>query len=74
MKSNKDQAIRLANRVIADPKLLEKLNDDLFIRFVIGISNYSTELAHKVMDLRQDIPAQNKVLFWEAIGILKSEY
>lgn len=74
MKSNKEIAIILANRTIGNPKLLDQLNDDTFIKFVIGISNHSTELAHKVMDLRENVPAQNKILFWEAVGIIKSEY
>ena len=73
MKTKRQVAIELANKVIANPSLLEQLNDDTFIKFVIALTNHSKELAYKVFDLRPNIPSQNKVLFWEAVGILKLE-
>lgn len=73
MKTQREKAIELANRAIANPKLLDKLTNDTFIKFVIGVSNHSKPLAHKLMDLKPNIPSECKILFWEAVGILKLE-
>ena len=73
MKTQKEKAIELANRVINNPELLKQLNDEIFIKFVISLTNYSKPLAHKVFDLKSDISSQNKILFWEAVGILKGD-
>ena len=68
-----NKGIELANQVIADPTLLKVLNDDTFIKFVIALSIKNKDLAIRVMDLREDVPAQNKILFWEAVGIIQNE-
>ncbi len=69
----KDKAQELGNRAIDNPSLLDKLDEDTFIKFVVCISKHDKSLASKVFDLKYDkISAQGKVLFWEAVGILTS--
>jgi len=67
----KDKAQELGNRAINNPSLLDKLDEDTFIKFVVCISKHDKSLASRVFDLKYDkISAQGKVLFWEAVGIL----
>jgi hypothetical protein len=69
----KDKAQELGNRAIDNPSLLDKLDEDTFIKFVVCISKHDKSLASRVFDLKYDkISAQGKVLFWEAVGILTS--
>jgi hypothetical protein len=73
MYSGKEKALELGNQAINNPSLLDKLNEDTFIKFVVGISKYDKSLAYKVFDLKYDkISLEGKILFWEAIGILVS--
>jgi hypothetical protein len=73
MYSGKEKALELGNQAINNPSLLDKLNEDTFIKFVVGISKYNKSLAYKVFDLKYDkISLESKILFWEAIGILVS--
>lgn len=66
-----EQAQKLGNQVLANPSLLNQLDEDTLIKFVISLSKYDKPLACKVFDLRSaDISAQNKILFWEAVGLL----
>jgi len=68
-----EKALKLGNQAINNPSLLDKLDEDTFIKFVVGISKYHKSLASQVFDLKYDtISAQGKVLFWEAVGILVS--
>ena len=67
---NQQRGIELANRVIADPSLLTQLDDDTFIKFVISLTKISKDLGKEVFDLRENVSSENKILFWEAIGIL----
>lgn len=63
----------LTNKVLNNPKLVDKLPEETFIKFVICISKYNRSLAHKVFDLRTiKVSTQNKILFWEAVGLLNS--
>lgn len=71
----KEKAQDLGNRAINNPRLLDQLDEDTFIKFVVCISKHDKSLASKVFDLKYDkISAQGKVLFWEAVGILTKEY
>jgi len=70
----KDKAQELGNRAINNPSLLDQLDEDTFIEFVVCISKHDKSLASKVFDLKYDkISAQGKVLFWIAVGILTKQ-
>lgn len=70
----KDKAQELGNRAINNPSLLDQLDEDTFIKFVVCISKHDKSLASRVFDLKYDkISAQGKVLFWEAVGILTKQ-
>lgn len=70
----KDKAQELGNRAISNPSLLDQLDEDTFIKFVVCISKHDKSLASRVFDLKYDkISAQGKVLFWEAVGILTKQ-
>lgn len=70
----KDKAQELGSRAINNPSLLDQLDEDTFIKFVVCISKHDKSLASKVFDLKYDkISAQGKVLFWEAVGILTKQ-
>jgi hypothetical protein len=68
--SLKDKSILLANKALNNPSLLNTLPDDTFFSFVIGIAKFDIELAKKVESLKPFTNPHNKVLFWEAVGIL----
>ena len=70
----KDKAQELGNRAINNPSLLDQLDEDTFIEFVVCISKHDKSLASQVFDLKYDkISAQGKVLFWVAVGILTKQ-
>jgi hypothetical protein len=70
----REKAQELGNRAINNPSLLDQLDEDTLIKFVVCISKHDKSLASKVFDLRYDkISAQGKVLFWEAVGILTKQ-
>lgn len=70
----KDKAQELGKRAINNPSLLDQLDEDTFIEFVVCISKHDKSLASKVFDLKYDkISAQGKVLFWIAVGILTKQ-
>ena len=61
----------LGNRALNNPSLLDQLDEDTFIKFVVCMSKHDKSLALRVFDLKYDkISAQGKVLFWEAVGML----
>ena len=66
----KAKAIEIANKALANPSLLNQLSEDVFFKLVIGISKYDVSLAMKVEALKPFTNSDNKVLFWEAVGIL----
>lgn len=66
----KAKAIELANRALENPSLVNQLTEDIFFKLVIGISKYDRSLAMKVEELKPFTNSNNKVLFWEAVGIL----
>lgn len=69
-----DQAHYLADKAIANPSLLNELDDDKMIKFAIAISKYSKEKANNLMDLKYpDVKPSNMVLFWQAIGIISKD-
>ena len=49
------KAIRLANQAINNPSLVENMEEDAFLKFVIGIAHYNTELSMKVLQIRHDL-------------------
>lgn len=74
MEAGKFKALELGNRVINNPRLLEQLDEDTLIKFVVCIAKYNKSLASQVFDLRyNEVSAQGKVLFWEAVGILTKQ-
>ena len=64
------KAIELANRAIGNPSLLNQLPEETYFKFVMGIAVFDIELAKEVEALRPFTTSQNKILFWEAVGIL----
>lgn len=66
----REKAIELANRALQTPSLLNDLSEDVFFKFVMGISIYDISLAMQVEQLKPFTNSNNKVLFWEAVGIL----
>jgi hypothetical protein len=66
----REKAIELANRALQTPSLLNDLSEDVFFKFVMGISRYDISLAMQVEQLKPFTNSNNKVLFWEAVGIL----
>ena len=69
MKS-KENAIRLANKALNNPLLLNELSEDVFFKFVLGVAKYDMCLAIKLENLKPFTNSSNKCLFWEAVGIL----
>jgi hypothetical protein len=66
-----EKAQKLGNQVLNNPKLLNQLDEDTFLKFVISISKYDKPLAWNVFDLKVNgLSAQNKILFWEAVGLV----
>ena len=68
--SNKEKGIRLANQAIKNPELLELLDHDKYVDFVLGVAKYDTSLAKEIESLRPFVSSSAKLLFWEAVGIL----
>lgn len=66
----KEKAFRLANKAIETPSLLNELDEETYLLFVIGVAKYHKDLAIKLEDIRPLVHPQNKVLFWEAVGII----
>ena len=64
------KAIVLANRAIESPSILNELSEETHFKFVMGIAVFDIELAKEVEALRPFTTSQNKILFWEAVGIL----
>ena len=67
---NREKGIELANRAIKNPSLLKQLNNSVFFDFVMGVARYDKSLAQKLEAIRPLTHASNKVLFWEAVGII----
>jgi hypothetical protein len=64
------KAIELANKALSNPSLLINMPEDTFFKFVIGIAKYDKSLAMEVESLKPFTSPDNKVLFWEVVGIL----
>ena len=68
-----EKAQKLGNQVLNNPELLNQLDEDTFLKFVISISKYDKPLAWNIFDLKvKELSAHNKILFWEAVGIVFS--
>jgi hypothetical protein len=65
-----EKAFRLANEAIETPSLLNKLDEETYLLFVVSVAKYHRDLAIRLEDIRPLVHPQNKVLFWEAIGII----
>jgi hypothetical protein len=65
-----EKAFRLANKAIETPSLLNELDEETYLLFVVGVAKYHKDLAMKLEDIRPLVHPQNKVLFWEAVGII----
>ena len=70
----KNTAISLAKIALNNPSLFEVLNEDTYENFVLCVARHDIKLAKKLDSRRPIVGAQNRVLFWEAVGILVSEY
>lgn len=68
--NTQERAIILANKALTNPELLETLPEDVLFKFIIGIALFDIDLAMKVEELKPFTNPSNKVLFWEAVGIL----
>jgi hypothetical protein len=68
--TTKETAFTLANRAINTPALLTQLNEETYLLFVIGVAKYHKELATKLENIRPLVSPQNKILFWETVGII----
>ena len=66
----KEKGIMLANKALANPELLETLPEDVLFKFIIGIALFDIDLAMRLEELKPFTNSSNKVLFWEAVGIL----
>jgi hypothetical protein len=66
----KETAFTLANKAINTPTLLTQLNEETYLLFVIGVAKYHKELATKLENIRPLVSPQNKILFWETVGII----
>lgn len=66
----KAKAIELGNKALSNPSLLINMPEDTFFKFVIGIARYDKSLAMEVESLKPFTSPNNKVLFWEVVGIL----
>ena len=64
------KAEKLATKAIANPKLLEQLPTDTYETFVLSVAVFNKKLAMQLDDIKPITNASNKVLFWEAVGIL----
>lgn len=69
----KEKAINLADRALSDPKLVENMDEDKFFKFVLGVAKYDQKRAIALEMLKPFTNSNNKVLFWEAVGVLLSE-
>lgn len=66
-----EKANKLGNEALNNPKLLNLLDEDTFIKFVISISKYNKPLAWDIFDLKTStLSSQSKVLFWQAVGLI----
>lgn len=65
-----EKAFRLANKAIETPSLLNELDEETYLLFVVGVAKYHKDLAIKLENIRPLVHPQNKVLFWEAVGII----
>jgi len=68
-----ETAFRLANKAIKNPSLLNQLTQDTYETFVLGVAIFHKDLAMKLDDIKPIVKPQNKVKFWEAVGILIKE-
>ena len=68
--NTQERAIILANKALVNPELLETLPEDVMFKFVMGVALFDIDLAMKVEELKPFTNPSNKVLFWEAVGIL----
>jgi hypothetical protein len=64
------EVINLAKKSIVNPTLLKTLPEDVMFDFVMAIVLYDINLTIKLEELRPLTNPNNKVLFWEAAGIL----
>jgi hypothetical protein len=65
-----EKAFRLANKAIETPSLLNELDEETYLLFVVGVAKHHRDLAMRLENIRPLVHPQNKVLFWEAIGII----
>jgi hypothetical protein len=65
-----EKAFRLANKAIETPSLLNELDEETYLLFVVGVAKPYRDLAMRLENIRSLVHPQNKVLFWEAIGII----
>lgn len=68
----KEKALKLATEAIETPSLLNVLDENTYLLFVVGVAKYHKDLAFKLENIRPLVSSQNKVLFWEAVGIINS--
>ncbi len=67
---SKEKAINLVNRALANPSLVEDLSEDTFFKFVLGVAKYDMKKAMQLEKLKPFTTSKNKIMFWEAVGLL----
>jgi hypothetical protein len=69
----KERAIELADTALNNPELVKKMDNDKFFTFVLCIAKHDKKRAIAVEMLKPFTTSQNKILFWEAVGVLASQ-
>lgn len=73
MSDLKTKAETLANKAIANPELLDQLPNNVYEDFILRVALFNIDLAMKLDDIRPITNSNNKVLFWEAVGIISPQ-
>jgi hypothetical protein len=74
MYAGKEKAQELGNRALNNPSLLDKLDQDTLVKFIMCIAKHDKPLASEVFNLKyDDMSSKAKVIFWEAVGILTKQ-
>ena len=73
--TTQEKGIMLANKSLANPKLLETLPKEIYFEFIMGLAEFDIKLARKVEALRPLYfkNPDNKAFFWAAVSATFSQ-
>lgn len=71
--SQREKAIELSDKALNNPELVQNMNEDVFFIFVISVAKYDSKRAIALEEIKPFTNSQNKILFWEAVGLLHQE-